>query len=304
MELAKLAKEAGDIIKPFEHTDVLLYYAIVASKLRNFLKGKEIATKIWLPHGNIPFFLKRGSKLKPLYIEDFSCVDEKMLKLRTEKENLKAARNDLIGKQALVWDYFVPRKLIDFFYATNNEKPGKPIERIFIDIDRGEGITSENAQEVARLLVQEIRNDKELAKLFKFKIFVMWTGSSFHVYMLLQKQISNSDYEKYFAYKKDSPLDSFTGKWAAAIQEKTKIKVQGGHEKKPSQITIDPSGTPSGKLARVPFSLHMKSATEIDGIALPVLEEQLQEKQIVKKLKSYTPKKVIPEIDKLAKLLP
>jgi hypothetical protein len=300
--LTDIAKKS-DVIKPFNHTDVLLYYALVAPKLKNFLKGKEIAAKIWLPHGNIPFFLKRGSKSKPLYIEDFSYVDEKMLRLRAEKENLKAARQELSEKQALVWDYFVPRKLIDFFYATNNEKAGKPIERVFVDIDRGEGITSEQAQEIARLLVQEIKRDKELARLFKFKVFVMWTGSSFHVYLLLQKQIGNSDYEKYFAYKKDFPLDSFTGRWAASIQKQVRFKVQGGHEKLKGGINLDPSQTPSGKLARAPFSLHMKSATEIDGVALPVSEEQLKDKQLVKKLKEYNPKKVIEGLDNFSKLL-
>jgi DNA primase len=302
MEFAKLAKEV-DVLKPFGHTDTLLYYAIVASKLQNFLRDKEIATKIWLPHGSIPFFLKRGSKSKPFYISDFSCVDEDILKLRSESD-LKSARNRINGKQALVWDYFVPRKLIDFFYATNNEGVGKPIERIFIDVDRGQGITAEQVQEVTRLLVQEINNDKQLAKLFKFKIFIMWTGSSFHVYLLLRKKMGNSDYEKYFAYKKDLPLQSFIGRWADSIQKKTKIKVQGGHEKLAGGVNFDPSQTPSGKLARAPFSLHLKSATEIDGVALPVAKEQLQDKLLVKKLKSYTPKKVIEELDKLAKLLP
>lgn len=301
MNLKELAKTL-EIINPFSHTDVLLYYSIISEKLKNFLRGKEIATKIWLPHGNIPFFLKRGSKQQPLYIEDLSCVDEKMLKLR--ESDLASAKNQLSKKQALVWDYFVPRKLMDFFYATNNEKPGKPIERIFMDIDKGEGVTSENAQEVTTFLIGEIKNDKEFAKLFKFKIFLMWTGSSFHVYLLLGKPMQNKDYEKYFSYKKDFPLESFTGRWAAEIQKKTKIKVQSGHKKIPNGINIDPSQTPSGKLARAPFSLHMKSPTEIDGVALPLTEKQLKDKELVKKLKSYTPRRVIDELDKLAVLIP
>lgn len=300
--LTDVAKR-NDILKPFGHTDVLLYYTTVAEKLKRFLKGKELAAKIWLPHSNIPFFLKRGSKLKPLYIEDLSCVDEKMLRLRTELENLKEARPKLSEKQALVWEYFVPRKLMDFFYATNNEGPGKPIERIFLDIDGGKGITPEQTQEVAKLLVQEIKNDKELARLIRFKIFIMWTGSSFHVYLLLGKRISNADYEKYFAYKKDFPLESFTGRWAASIQKKVEFKVQGGREKLPKGINIDPSQTPSGKLARAPFSLHMKSPAEIDGVALPLLEEQLKNKQLAKKLIAYNPKRVIEELDSLSESL-
>lgn len=301
MELIDLAKKS-DVLKPFGHTDILLYYAIAASKLQNFLKGKEIATKIWLPHGNIPVFLKRGTKSEPLYIQELNGITEEIIKLRATA-NLKDARDNLTKEQAKVWDYFVPRKIIEFFYATNNEKPGRSIERIFIDVDRGKGVTSEQAQEVTALLVKEIKNDKELAKLLKFKIFIMWTGSSFHVYLLLRKEIDNSYYERYFAYKKDFPFESFIGRWADAIKKKTKIKVQGGHEKMPDCINIDPSQTPSGKLARVPFSVHVKSATEIDGVALPVDEKQLQDRQLVKKLKTYTLKKVIEGLDKLAKLL-
>ncbi len=299
--LADIAKR-GDLLKPFGHTDALLYYGVVASKLKNFLKSKEIATKIWLPHGNIPFLLKRGSKSKPLYVKDLSCVDEKMLRLRTEAGNLKEARAKLSEKQALVWEYFVPRKLMDFFYATNNEGVGKPIERIFFDIDRGKGITPEQAQEVAMLLVNEIKNDKQLARLFRFRIFVMWSGSSFHVYLLLGRGISNADYERYFAYKKDYPLGSLTGRWAASIQKEVEFKVQGGHEKARG-INIDPSQTPSGKLARAPFSLHMKSPTEVDGVALPLSEEQLKNKQLVKKLIDYSPKRVIEELSSLAEPL-
>ena len=99
------------------------------------------------------------------------------------------------------------------------------------------------------------------------------------------------------------PLESFTGRWANAIQKKTKIKVQGGHEKLKGGINIDPSQTPSGKLARVPFSLHMKSATEVDGVALPLDEKQLQDKNLVKKLQGYRAKHVLDEIEKLARLL-
>lgn len=300
MEIKEL--KTSDIIRPFGYTDVLFYYSVVAEKLKGFLKGKEIATKIWLPHSNIPFFLKRGSKQTPLYIEDFSCVDEEMLRMR--EKDLASAKCKLSEKQALLWDYFVPRKLIDFFYATNKEKPGRPIERIFIDIDRGEGITSEDTQEVTRMLVDEIKKDKELAKLLNYKMFLMWTGSSFHVYLLLKKQITNSDYEKYFSYKKGAPLDSFTGRWASQIQKKTKIKVAGGHGKIPKGINIDPSQTPSGKLARVPFSLHMKFPIGIDGVALPVTEEQLKDKGLIKKLKIYTAKRVVEELESLAKLLP
>jgi hypothetical protein len=301
--LIEVAKEVSDIIKPFGHTDVLLYYASVATKLKKFLVRREIATKIWLPHSNIPFFLKRGSKLKPIFIEDFSVVDENLLRMRAE-HSLNEIRNRLTEKQILLWDYFVPRKLMDFFYACNKEGQGKPIDRIFIDIDKGKNVESEITHEVAKHLVEVIKNDDGFNKLLTYKLFVMWTGSSFHIYLILDRAIKLNFYNQHIAYSKNSPLESFTGRWAEGISKETGINVQGGHEKTPEHITIDPSGTPSGKLARCPFSLHMKSATEIDGVALPIDARELRKKGLVKRLRSYTPKKVINELDSFSKLLP
>ena len=98
--------------------------------------------------------------------------------------------------------------------------------------------------------------------------------------------------------------ESFTGRWAASIDKKLKFKVVGGHQKVKGAVIIDPSQTPSGKLCRIPFDLHLKDARTIDGIAIPLTEKMLDDKNLVKKLKAYTPKKVVGEIDKLAKNLP
>jgi len=296
-------KEVKDILSPFGSLDVLYYYSIVAEKLKDFLKGKEIAVKIWLSNPKaIPFFLKRGSNSPPLYIEDFRVVDEKMLRLRAE-HGLGEAKNKLTSKQELVWEYFVPRKLMDFFYACNREGQGRKIERVFIDIDKGKEIKSEIAQDVAKNLVEIIKNDKEFNKLLKYRMFIMWTGNSFHIYLLLKKSVNLNFYDKYLAYHKDNQLGSFTGRWAEKIRKKTGINVQGGHEKTPEHITIDPSGTPSGKLARCPFSLHMKSAKEADGIAVPLSENDLNRKNLVAELKKLTPEKVIKNIGGYGKLL-
>jgi len=304
MSLLELAKKSENILRPFGHTEVLLYYGIVAQKLKRYLKGKELAAKIWLPSGNLPFFIRRGSKDEPLYIEELcDGATEHLLEVRKEIENLKDAESKLNKTEAKVWHYFVPRKLIDFFYATNGEGAGKDIERIFFDIDRSD-VPAEKAQEVARLLVETIEKDTELKKLIKFKTFVMWTGNSFHVYLILDKKIKNSDYEKHFAYKKDTPLESFTGKWADSIKKASKINVQGGHEKIKGIINIDPSQTPSGKLCRAPFGLHMKDAKTVDGIAIPLKKEMLYDKNLVKELQKYTPERVINELDELAKRLP
>jgi len=113
----------------------------------------------------------------------------------------------------------------------------------------GKEIKPEIAQEVVKELVGIIKKDGDFNKLIKYRIFIMWTGNSFHVYLLLKKPVNLDFYSKYLAYHKDNPAGSFTGRWAAQIKEKTGMNVQGGHEKTSQHIIIDPSGTPSGKLA-------------------------------------------------------
>jgi len=243
MPLIEIAKKSKNIIKPFGHTDVLLYYGIVAEKLKKYLKDKEIATKIWLPNARMPFFLKRGSKSEPLYIDEFK-VDEKFLEIRKNIHKLNDARAKLTKTQIKIWDYFVPRKLLDFFYATNKEGKGKSLERIYFDIDRG-NISSEESIKVTKEFVDIIKGDNKFWDLIKGKLFVLWTGSSFHVNIFLNKNVSNAFYEKYISYSKDEPLASFTGRWAKKINEKFKFKVNGGHEKIKKGVNIDPSQTPS-----------------------------------------------------------
>lgn len=302
MSLINITKQSKDILKPFGHTDVILYYAIVASKLQRFLKGKELCSKIWIPKADFQF-LKRGSKEKPLFIEDLNGVDDKFMQVRKEITDLKKAMPQLNKKQQNVWNYFVPRKLMDLFYATNNEGAGKPMERIFIDIDR-KGLSAEHARRVTKGLVAVISKDKELKKLISFNIFVMWTGSSFHVYLMLKKPITHAMYDQYIAYSKKAPLDSFIGRWADIVAKKTGIKVIGGHQKIANAINLDPSQTPSGKLCRAPFSLHMKDALTIDGVAIPLTVQMLDDAGLVKKLQAYTPDKVVKELALLSKRLP
>jgi len=300
MSLKDLA--GNDPIKPFGETDVLLFYAIVSSKLKKFLKGKEIATKVWLPAGNIPSFLNRGSKKEPLYIEEMAEITPDFLELR--KAHLDDVRNKLTKTQQKIWEYFPPRKLMDFFYATNSETPGKSIDRIFFDRDRGEGVSSEDAQEIANVLVNEvIPKDKELPT--QKDPFVMWTGSSFHIYLFLKKKEPNEFYVKNFQFSKNDPEATFTGRWAKQVREITKMNATGGHERVKGLIGIDPSQTPSGKLARVPLSsLHMRDADTVDGVSLPVDKKMLKKSDLVDRLREYTPKKVVKELDSLAKLLP
>jgi len=249
-----------------KHLDCLYFYSKHIKEISLFIKNKEIATKIHIPPNGV--FLRRGSKDEPLFVEELNekSLNEKFFDLRTKMKRAEAIEQHVLTKtQEKIWLYFPPNKPVEFFYATNGEHPNKPIERIFIDLDRKD-ISTEKAKIVAKALVEEIKNDKEFNKLLKFKIQVLSTGSSYHVYLLLNKLISHDFYEKYISYSKNEEVPCFLSKWAKIISQKTNIPVSGGHEKTKNVIILDPSGTPSGKLARVPFSVHVKD-NKIDGIA-------------------------------------
>lgn len=266
------------------HLDCLYFYSKHIQEISKFLNAKksgdfwhaknqevfernqEIASKIHIPPNGQ--FLRRGSKDPPLFIKNFSSkeLNQKFFEIRAKMKRAEAIEQKLLTKtQENLWLYFPPNKPVEFFYATNGEHPNKPIERIFIDIDRT-NLTTEKAKIVAKTLIQEIKNDKEFNKLLKYKIKVLFTGSSYHVYLFLDKPIKHDFYEKYIAYSRNEKIPSFIAKWSRLIREKTNIPVTGGHERTKDIIILDPSGTPSGKLARVPFSVHVKD-DKIDAIA-------------------------------------
>jgi hypothetical protein len=304
MDVFELAKNTKDTLKPFGETDVLLYYGIVVPKLYKYLKGKEIAAKNWL--GKDAFsnsLLKRGSKLIPLKAEDFREVIPEFLKLRIETNKLDDVRRKLNAKQQLLWSYFLPRHLSDLFYATNSEGVGKQIERIFIDIDRGD-VGQKITQSITLALVKEIQADNMFLDRYKGELFVMWTGNSFHIYLFLDKTVTCEDYENNIAYTKKDPLKSFIGRWAQKLNNKLGVKVIGSHEKVKNAIILDPSQTPSGKLCRAPFSLHMKDENTVNGIALPLTLDMLDDENLMGELNRTTPKKVIENLDKYIERLP
>jgi hypothetical protein len=69
-------------------------------------------------------------------------------------------------------------------------------------------------------------------------------------------------------------------------------------------VNIDPSQTPSGHLCRVPLgSLHMSDAATVDGVSVPLTHEMLHREEVAR-LQRYTPKKIIDELDELARRLP
>jgi hypothetical protein len=296
------------VLKELGQTDVITYYSKISANtaVKRFLKGKKIATKILLPKG-IPYFIKRGSKEPPLYIEEISkAADSKFLELRKSGAGLSKVKDKMTVQQQKVWDYMPPRKLLDLFYATNNEGAGRPLERLFFDIDLSDQSPGK-AQQVAASLASLINKDREFRKkVGGFRMLPMWSGASFHIYLLLKKKIPNSIYDRYIHFSKNKPLESFTGKWADEINRElgSKVKVVGGHKKEPGRINIDPSQSPSGKLARAPFSLHMKDAKTVDGIAIPLTVKMLEDGGLVKRLKNYSPDSTLKDLSRLARRLP
>jgi DNA primase len=291
----------SDVLAPYGKLDVLYYYREVAEALSGFLRGKELASKVWIPRG--PRIIKRASKHGALYVEELlENVDEEFLKLRLR--SLKEVRGNLNPVQVKIWNYFLPRKLCDFFYATNGEGEGKAIERIFFDIDRPSEVKPQEAQRAARALVELIRGDEEFNALVPgYRFFCMYTGSSFHVYLLLKDELPPGFYHEHLRFSKAEPLASFTGRWAEELRRRG-IAISAGHEKLAGKLILDPSQTPSGKLARAPFSLHMHSARDIDGVALPLSEEMLAERNLIEELRSYTPEKVLDNLSELRRRIP
>jgi hypothetical protein len=282
------------ILYQYGELDCLLYYSKVSHYIKKMLKSKEIATKTILEDGK---FIKRGSNSPQLYIEDLEYgknINENFLKLRVGK-HLDEVKEKLTEKQILIWKYFVPRKMINFFYACNNEY-GKNIERIFIDIDR-QNNSSEQARVIAMHLINIIKEDNEFGNLVKFKPIILWTGSSFHIYLLLKNKVDLNFYNNYLSYGKNKEK-SFIIKWAEQISKETKLNVKAGHEREKNAIILDSSNTPPGKLARCPFSLHIKEYNKYDGVSVPLTEKQLENKNLIKKLKKLTPDFVLENIRK------
>lgn len=303
--LREIIASAEDPVKPYGEIDVLLYYGSIAPYLINYLRGKEIASKIWLPAGNVRMLLKRGSKDKPVYIEDMveGITPELMETRRTFKE-LKDAKSRITEKQATIWSYFVPRKLIDFFYATNKEGEGKDIDRVFFDIDKGEGMSARDSLHVTKLLIAEIISDEKICEHIKGEPYVSWTGASFHVLFELKKAQPASFHDRHLGVSAVKRLDTSASKWVESVKKSASVPVVGGHVKMKGKISIDPSQTPSGKLCRVPLgSLHMKDAGTVDGVSVPLTLDMLDE-NIIEELGSYTPKKILDELPELAKRLP
>jgi hypothetical protein len=260
--------------------DCLSYYSKIFSKIKPFVGDRELATKTFIPESIPPFIVHRGSKDPALRLPDIK-ITPNFLKMRVGK-HLKDVEKQLTDKLHLIWRYFVPRKIMELYYACNYESPGKSFDRVFIDIDASKGTSESNYAKVIKQLLKEIRLDQELKKLASFRIYLLWTGASVHIYLLLNKSLPANYYTKYFSFGEST----LTTKWANSISEKIKINVKAGHERKKATIILDTSATPSGKLARCPYSLHFNSKGKLNGVSVPIKEKDLDS---LSKLKNLTP---------------
>lgn len=280
----KEIKKGRKILYETGQLDCLNYYSKVFSKIKSFIGDREIATKTFIPKTDIGFILHRGSKDEPLTLKDISGnVNKNFLKKRVDKK-LNDVEEELNKNQKLIWRYFVPRKLAEMHYACNYEGAGKKFDRIFIDIDAGKNIQESKYIKVVKELLKQIKKDKRLKKIASFKIYLLWTGASIHVYLLLDKKLPATYYNKYFAFEKGT----LTSNWAKEVSEKTDVKVKAGHERKKNAIVFDTSATPSGKLARCPYSLHLNSKGKLTGVSVPINQKDLK-KGMFKKLHNLTP---------------
>jgi len=299
-DLRALAEER-EILKPFGELDVLLFYSIVSPELKAFLGDREVASKVWLKQRSL---LNRGSQLPPLHADEIAGkVTPDLLRLRA-KMGLADARNSLNAVEQKIWRYFPPRKLCDYFYATNREGRGREIDRVFYDIDRPKDMPHEKAREVARLFLEAILSDEQFRQYASDRPLVAWTGSSFHIYLFLKQRQGQSFYTENIHYSDTMPQEGFTAKWLQSVRRKTQVPIIGGHEKKPGFITIDPSQTPSGKLARSPLgSLHMSDYQTVDGVSIPVEISRLQDQGLTTALREYTPKRLLSEMDQFFEVM-
>jgi hypothetical protein len=301
--LQEYAVSSGDVLRPYGELDVLAYYGLIAQKLEGYLHGRELATRTWLPQGRIRVMVKRGSREPPLYVGQLArAVTPEMMQARAKFAHLEAARHVLSPDQALAWFYFVPRKYVEFHYATNREGEGREINRVFYDVDRGRGVAAEDAIEVAALLATAIMEDERAGELVRGKPFVAWTGSSFHLLLSLKEMQPARFYREQLEYSGRGR--TLTDRLIGRVIREAKVPVAGGHVRLPGHVTVDPSGTPSGHLCRVPLgSLHMSDARNIDGVSVPLTLDMLR-REGVDGLRSYNPEKVIRELDVLARRLP
>jgi hypothetical protein len=301
--MREYAVSADDVLRPYGELDVLAYYGLIAQKLETYLHGRELATRIWPPQAKIRSIIIRSPYSHPLFIQQLAhAVTPEMMSARAKFKNLEAAKHALSPDQALVWLYFPSRRMIELYYATNREGEGREINRVVYDIARGKGVSAEDAMDVAALLANAAMEDDMVRGLASGKPFVSWTGNSFQLTLLLKAMQPARFFNDQLIYTGRG--NTLTDRLVNRVIKEAKVSVTGGPVRAAGYVVIDPSPTPSGHLCEVPLgSLHMKDAMTLEGVSVP-LEPDMLRRGEVDDLQSYTPQRVIDELDQLAKRLP
>lgn len=305
--LRDYADGVEDILRPYGDLDLILYYGLIAEKLQAYLHGRELATLTRPPKGRVRAVVKRGSLNQPFYIAQMAgAVTPALMDARKKFEHLDDAKHALSPEQALAWFYFMPRRYMGFLYATNREGEGREINRVIYEIVPGRNATAEDAIEVAALLAKAVTEDDRAAGLSIGRPFVSWTGSSFIIALSLKAMLPASFYRAEIEYTGNR--HTLTDRLVTQVTRASKTPVIGGSARPPGHVIIDPSQTPSGQLSPVPLgSLHMESGPASDGaiggVSVPLTLDMLHRDEVAD-LRAYTPRRIIEELDGLARRLP
>ncbi|CAJ37820.1 hypothetical protein [Methanocella arvoryzae] len=302
-EQAGLIGLSGDVIRPYGELDVLPYYGRIAEKLTGFLHGRELASRIWTPHGRIRSVVVTGQTAPPLYIRQMSeAVTPQIIRAREQYSNLDEVRGRLSPEQQLVWQYFPQRRYIGFYYSLNRIGPAREIDRVVFQIERSFGSTLAEALEAAQEFIRAAVSDTGYQELFRREPFVYWTGSSFQV-MLFTREVQPATFYR-------SHLEC-TGKgrtmadlWTDLATASTGSKIVGGTGRRKGAVLINSEPTLPGKLCPVPLGcLDMADGTTLRGVSVPLTGDMLSS-DILDDLTAYTPERIVEELDKLAARLP
>jgi len=294
-----------DVLRLYGKLDVLPYYGEIAKRLLvKFLHGRELATRIWVPgDSRLRSVVIRGSSTEPLYIRQLAgAVTQELIEARKKYRSLSDARHELSPEQQLVWSYFPQRRYISLYHATNMEGTDRELHRAVFRIEPCIGATFREALTVTATLADMISSDREYPRFFRRDPFVWWTGASFCLMLFTIVPQPASFYPMYLEHTGKGK--TITDRWVDKVSKCTPVKVAGGRQRRKGFVLIDPAATPSGNLCEVPIGcLHMAETGSLDGVSVPLTPEMIK-KDIMADLLSYTPGRLIAELNKFEKRLP
>lgn len=302
-ELAGLASSSGDVLRPYGELDVLPYYSRIAEKLTSFLHGREIASRIWTPHGRIRSVVVSAQTAPPLYVRQMSeAVTPQLIKARETYKNLDEARGRLSPEQQLTWQYFPQRRYIGFYYSLNRAGPGREIDRVVFQIEGSIGSTLTDALDAVKALTDVAVSDSGYRELFRGDPFVYWTGSSFQVMLFTREPQAATFYRSHVEYTGKGR--TIVDRWIDQAAMSSGGKIAGGSQRRKGVVLINAEPTMPGKLCPVPAGcLDMADGTTLRGVSVPLTMKMLAH-DILDELAAYTPEQVIDELDELAARLP